>query len=231
MTSMNAISYPQPAPSRTSVIVRPELSTRLAYIIERFTEPPTGIALPEAMPQDRDEARRVLPLFEARAATPISHDRLMTWLRPIAAGVRNPPTPDDHKAFVQAAMIAFKNTPAAAFTVDSLAAVMRGSAFFPSIADIEAVIRPVADRITAEAAALRRIADMRSSNTAASSGEPPEDWSENAIEQRIAKLECGPRDAFARAHARALASSVKRMRPDLLAAFNERLVALQSYRT
>lgn len=62
-----------------------------------------------------------------------------TWLRPIAAAVRNTPAPNDVKGRAAALAFTMRGIPLAALTPDKARELCRKAEFFPSVAEIEAV--------------------------------------------------------------------------------------------
>jgi hypothetical protein len=62
-----------------------------------------------------------------------------TWLRPIAAAVRNTPGPNDVKGRAAALAFTMRGIPLAALTPDKARELCRKAEFFPSVAEIEAV--------------------------------------------------------------------------------------------
>lgn len=62
-----------------------------------------------------------------------------TWLRPIAAAVRNTPGPNDVRGRAAALAFTMRGIPVAALTPDKARDLCRKSEFFPSVAEIEAV--------------------------------------------------------------------------------------------
>jgi hypothetical protein len=62
-----------------------------------------------------------------------------TWLRPIAASVRNTPTPADVKGRAAALAFVMRGIPPSALTPDKARDLCRKAEFFPSVAEVEAV--------------------------------------------------------------------------------------------
>lgn len=104
----------------------------------------------------KEEARAAARRFEAllRPATALE---ILAWLTPISIAVRNPPPAEDVQGV--AAALSILDLPAAAFTLDAQREGMRAWRFFPSAADVAALIEPAGRRWRARRAACLDIAN------------------------------------------------------------------------
>jgi hypothetical protein len=111
-------------------------------------------AIPEHV---REEAARKLPALQ-RAVEPADAEAWRQFLQPLGIVVRNPPTPAALGTFAAACAMAMRDIPASLLTGDAQREACRRFAFWPSCADLDEWLRPLAAPMRADLAAMRRIA-------------------------------------------------------------------------
>ncbi len=155
-------------------VLSPQLAPAVAGLVDRVVDRPAR-PYAEWTQSDRERALVLAPVDtagvsdavrqEARGAadrfhallSPAGPDRIYQWLKAINAGVRNPQEDVDLKAVATA--VSLLDLPAAAFTQEAQREGLRTWRFFPSVADVAALIEPVARRWQAKRAACLDIAN------------------------------------------------------------------------
>lgn len=185
--------------------------------------PPDASGLTAA---DRDAAGAAARAYEAMLA-PASEERIIAWLLPFGLAVRNAQGLQETVLRAKAIAAVLPGIPAACFADDTRPLLRTG--FFPSAEDVRVALEPIAAGWRAKAAALRRLAAAPAIGP--SDPSPPgagDDWDPAEVERRVAKLEAGPRDRWARMHAGLLERTMRARHPGLLPAFEARLAALRA---
>lgn len=111
-------------------------------------------AMPALTPDQRNLAADAADDMAAVVGRRASAADIRAWLMPVNAGVRNPQDGDAFALRASAIALACHDIPAAVFDRETQVALLRAAQFFPSVADVLAVVQPVADRLRRELAAL-----------------------------------------------------------------------------
>lgn len=137
-------------------IVPPRLSPDLGYAVRRMAEDPAQppLALP---PHLRTEALNAADRF-ANLLVAVEPDTVRRWLLPVNAAVRNPLSADDFNTRAAAIAVAVADLPACVFTASAQREALATFQFFPSGADVRALLEPQANELRRPFHALRRIA-------------------------------------------------------------------------
>lgn len=110
---------------------------------------------PELTTTDREVAREAHDAYRAALrASCVSPESLLLWLAPVAACVRNPPTDDHLRSFVRGLAFALGETPVTVLTEETQREGMRRWQFFPSAAEVMALLEPIRDEWTRRAVGL-----------------------------------------------------------------------------
>ena len=138
------------------------LGKKLMAVVDALAEPRRDLMLapPRWGWDEAAEAARVLSEYEARCA-PAPAAVVDMWLaRLLAARLKNAPPADSLVSFSRMVMIVSGDLPAAVWTDDSVARVVRSvdGGWWPSAHDLDTLLRPIGRRITAERDALRQVA-------------------------------------------------------------------------
>lgn len=167
---MNEIAPTRPQYVPTPVIEN--LSTTLRRAVEeygigsrRYAAPDGDVVAIAAAPPvlteaQRDEARAAAALYQV-TMDPVTAGQVRDWLKPINAGVRNPQGPEDFAVRAAAIAMVCDGMPARLFGVETQRAMLAASQFFPSAADVAAVMQPRADKMRRELEALQSLARER----------------------------------------------------------------------
>lgn len=136
-------------------IVPPRLSPDLGYAVRRMAEDPAQppLALP---PHLRTEALNAADRF-ANLLVAVEPDTVRRWLLPVNAAVRNPLSADDFNTRAAAIAVAVADLPACVFTAPAQREALATFQFFPSGADVRALLEPQANELRRPLHALRRI--------------------------------------------------------------------------
>jgi hypothetical protein len=134
----------------------PPISQAVAELLRRWEASPRE-ALAAVTPTQRDEARRKLPAME-RALAPAYAAAWQRFLAPIAGAVRNPPSPDELRAFAATCAASLTTIPAAALTRDAQAALCRSRVWWPAVAELAEHFEPDFRAMRAKVRALHAIA-------------------------------------------------------------------------
>lgn len=95
---------------------------------------------------DQQRARSALESYRQALAQPdVTPETLLVWLAPIAPGVRNPPTDEHLRHFVRSLAFALGETPISVLCEETQREGMRRWQFFPSVAEVMALIEPIRD--------------------------------------------------------------------------------------
>ena len=139
------------------------------------------------------EARAALALAPVRPAGP---RMLLEWLRPVVVAVRNPPDRQRAEDFAAALAAACCDLPADLWGAEALRAGLRDWKFWPSVAEVRAVVRAAGAAPLARRSALRLIASARSRPDPAPRT-PPTEEQKRAVAALLAPLRAlrRPRDA------------------------------------
>jgi hypothetical protein len=105
----------------------------------------------------REQAEQLLHEAE-RMCEPVSLGQISAWLAPITAAVSNPPPADDLRHRIHAIGMAVAEMPCAAFSQAAQRQAMRTWKFWPSAAEVAALIGPKGNELISQREALRRIA-------------------------------------------------------------------------
>lgn len=139
--------------------VGPAMSAALAKQIELVSNPHPDIRAPKRFPPAvMAEAASVADAMESLCA-PVTLEALRAWVRPIGAAVRNPPSGEDFAAWGAALVVACGDYAAGAFTAATQREALTTFKFFPSVADIAAVVGPKSMALRRKLAMLRTIAE------------------------------------------------------------------------
>lgn len=145
----------------------------------RYSPPPTPAMI--------SEARAVVHRFAA-ALRPPTRDALIAWARPINAAVRNPQGEQDFLIRVSAWAVMLADIPGACLTLESQRDALRLFQFWPSAADVFALLNPEAARLRRVVAALGAIAAPASPAPMQAPREPPTTEELTAVSALVAKL-------------------------------------------
>jgi len=148
----------------------------------------------------REAARGVLPAYEQRLM-PAGPEAWERFLLPLGMAVRNPPAPQDVRRFSHACATVLETVPATALSPANQRLAARQCQFWPSIADLAALLEPFSRALREDVAALRRMAEAPAL-IAATSEETPEQRAANAERNRqtiaAMKMELEQREREAR---------------------------------
>lgn len=117
----------------------------------RYGSPPTPALIAEA--------EAAVPGFFA-ALKPIDRDALVAWAEPINAAVRNPQGRQDFLIRVSTWAVSLADVPARCFTPEAQREALRTFQFWPSAADVYALLAPQSAMLKAAAQAVRDIANQ-----------------------------------------------------------------------
>lgn len=93
------------------------------------------------------EAVALLPAYEAAVAGP-SPDFMSSWLKPVAAAVRNPPPSDQLTRVAGVYAMLMADIPWVVFTEQAMRMGAQRWDFWPSVAEIAKLVRDEADEVT-----------------------------------------------------------------------------------
>lgn len=114
----------------------------------------------EPRPEHAEEARAVLATL-APTLAPASVALVRQWLLPIAASVRNPPGPAEAEARFLAVATACEDLPGVVFTKAAQRRGFQTWEFWPSAADVRAVVMECGKDALDRLAGLRRVASFK----------------------------------------------------------------------
>lgn len=153
---MNAITPIAPAPvvAKTSAALAVALENEML----RLAQEPGWRSAPTRQSDAVIEEARALLANAGAITRPASADHIARWIEPLNVACRNPQSADDIDGWAEAVAFACQRIPASAFNPDNLRKLMAASQFFPSAADVLAIVQPEADRVHRKLAAARSIA-------------------------------------------------------------------------
>lgn len=152
----------------------PTFSTTFGLLVRAACEPggsPPAIWRPE----EREEAAAALPAYERACAPPASGDVIRHWLAKIVPAVRQPPDRDQFGAFVGLVSVTSGDLPTRVWSDESLAEALRTWKWWPAVADVDALLRPKAERLWRERDVLRLAANPPAAALPGPPKPPPED--------------------------------------------------------
>lgn len=157
---MNAVT--QRKPSSIAQLPEPDpISPELGWALDQVIHPHPDIGAPRqfvaAVKAQAEVAEAQLRPF----ARPVTLSELRDWARPLGAGVRNPPAPEDFAAWCAALAVACGDFPAAAFSSRAQRAALQEFQFWPSVSDVCRLVRPKAAEIRDRLHGLRAIVTAR----------------------------------------------------------------------
>jgi hypothetical protein len=121
----------------------PRASRHLEEAIDRILQPPPnadfGWRNVVVTPSDAREAEIVASGMR-RQSQPVSAEALMRWFAPVNIGVKNPQTKEDFLAKCQAFAVACSEIPARFLTDQTAREAMQKFSFFPSAAEVYALL-------------------------------------------------------------------------------------------
>jgi hypothetical protein len=148
----------------------PQLPARLRQQVARILAGPTrypgvpgsddpGLRLRPPVPTYDPDAERIAAELRAMLERPADRQMMHDWLELLAASVNNPPASEREFSLRLAAVVmACGDLPAVCWGQDTLQAAVRTSKFWPSVAEIYALLKRRADQLQAELAAVEQIA-------------------------------------------------------------------------
>lgn len=142
-------------------VTPPLLSRAAALALSCLADPTPGITYPPPSPAVRAELLRAVPALEAACRT-LTAEALDAWLKPLALSVGNPRSPEQRRTFAELAVHACNDLPGGVLTADSQRAALRAFEFWPSVAALDKLLRPLGAPILGRLAALRRLAAEQS---------------------------------------------------------------------
>ncbi len=153
---MNALSPLAARSLPATNTVPPRLSPDLGYAVRRLVEDPAQPPMP-IPPGLRNEALSAMDRF-GNLLGQVEPDTVRRWLFPLNAAVRNPLSADDFNTRAAAIAVAVSDLPSCVFTAPSQREALATFQFFPSAADVRALLEPLANELRRPFYALRRIA-------------------------------------------------------------------------
>lgn len=153
---------------RSSAAPLPEPSASLAAALEggeRVVRPILPDDAPRLVPlhpptaADVAEGRRLLPAYEA-AMRPPTADVVRPWLLRLAGAVRQPPSAEEVATRAGLLAEAAEGLPALLFGPETLREAMRRWEWWPSVADVVALLAPLAAPHRLRLSRLRRLAGV-----------------------------------------------------------------------
>lgn len=165
---MNALTRRDPAeflPAKAMPELHPKVAAGLRLHQTRRYPDQTGgeeagylAPLPDALDEEgRAQARHALEVM-GHALTPVTLVQFAAWLATINAMVSNPLPEDLLKMKARALHGAFAEEPAGAFTLETARAAGRRLKFFPAAAEVEEIVRPIANGLMRDEGYLRDLA-------------------------------------------------------------------------
>lgn len=143
----------------------PVLSLQLERQVSAIAEPSRyagaePFTLNSAAPRHDPAAASALPQFEHACRAP-DPSVVVAWLSQLAAAVGNSPSPEDFRERANVVVGALADLPACVWTSQTLAEASRSFRFWPSVAELDGLLRPRGESIWRRRDALRRIAEAR----------------------------------------------------------------------
>lgn len=136
----------------------PPMSDELAYRVKALVEA-DGISRPPPPPAMRQEALRILMAWSADVDRPGAPAEVEAWLLVLSErGPRRPPEGAAWGAFVAGVGDACGDLPAAVWGDEAMRAAVRKFQWYPSPAELDALLRPIGTRMVREVRALRDLA-------------------------------------------------------------------------
>lgn len=119
---------------------RPAMTRALAAAVEAIEKPHPDIPMRHAYPVEViEEAKSLVSVLRADCQ-PVDAERLAIWLAPIMAALPNPIAPDAIKPWLGAVNIAVSDMEGCLFNVETQRSALRTWRFWPSAADVYAVL-------------------------------------------------------------------------------------------
>jgi len=139
--------------------IEPPMPPDLARHVAAVAEPSRydGLVVAQDAPRWHAAAGAALAAYEAMLHTPDPR-AILAWMTRLARGVRNPPAEADFRARCAAVAEACADLPTAVWTAATLTEAQRTMPWWPSVADVDAFLRPKAEALSRKRDALRRIA-------------------------------------------------------------------------
>ncbi|CAB4137827.1 hypothetical protein UFOVP326_96 [uncultured Caudovirales phage] len=141
-----------------AALALPAMSQDLAYRVAALVTA-DGITRPPPGPELRQEARRMLGAYAAAVERPGSPDEVESWLDALSErGPRKPPEGQSWDSFVLGVGDASGDLPAAVWGDEAMRAAVRAFTWWPTPAELDAILRPIGTRMAREVRALRDLA-------------------------------------------------------------------------
>lgn len=150
---------PRNAVDAAPVIAAPVLPDGLRRVVGMVVEPLSGAPLAVFRPDEREAARAAGPAFAKALEARATRAQIGAWLAPLVIAVPfSPKDASELAGFVALVGDACGDLPAVVWSQETRAEALRQWHKWPSVADVNALLRPRAERLWAELQALRTIA-------------------------------------------------------------------------
>jgi hypothetical protein len=171
-------------------LTEPDISPRLRSILDDFIPSQGFVVTREA---DKLEAQLALPHY-ALMLKPQRAGIVRHWLDALAMGVRNPPSEEEIAMRVAAVTSMLSDLPVGVWTKDTLERAGRAFKFWPSVADLNDLLRPVADSLARRHRNAERVAAAGVANVRPVSAEQERAYIDQVASARVQARQNGEAD-------------------------------------
>lgn len=209
----------QPSPAEAVAILDVPESDALRQALSVVPTSSGGVMLPPTPEAQADASRRLAALRVL--LQPANTDSVKLWLGSLAAVSERPPEGPRLEDAVEA-LAGLLELPAGCYTRATVAAAALHCKYFPGLAKLDEVLRPVARKLRFQAMRMENILGLapkgpspRAQRAASAAGDDAGVMTAAEVQDRLSALRSGPRDRFAIIAARALLASLRRDAPSL----------------